>query len=223
MARLIIMNTKTPKTKKVPDLKKIIQRLEKQEEAILYIAATEKSIDMDIVNRILELGDYELPFPRLVPKKKSAYSDKEGTITFPEKTAKQIVEECDNKVDGGKLLWNTEWFKNEDFYKKETCRPRTVKIPTEILHAGKSWNECKELVGEENMFNYAEIIYMLRESESFRKLLSSSNSVCYTWTSSRDSGGRLAFSGHFGSDGVFSSGWGPGGSDSNLGVCVSRS
>lgn len=222
MARLIIMNTKTPKTKKVPDLKKIIQRLEKQEEAILYIAATEKSIDMDIVNRILELGDYELPLPRLVPKKKSAYSGKEETITFPKKTAKQIIEECDNKVAGGKLLWNIGWFKNEDFYKKETCRPRTIKIPTEILHAGKSWNECKELIGEEKMFNYAEIIYMLRESESFRKLLSSDNSVCYTWTSSRASDGRLAFSGDFDSGGVYSGRWRPGSSVSLVGVCVSK-
>lgn len=141
-------------------------------------------------------------------------------ITFPEKTAKEIVDKCNNSVAGGKLLYST-WLNDEDFYTKEKCRPRTVKIPTEILHAGKSWSECKDLIGEENMFNFAEIIYMLRESALFRKLLSypNKNPAWYTWTSSRGSDGFLALAGDFGSDGVRSSGWGPGGSLSGIGVC----
>jgi hypothetical protein len=145
-----------------------------------------------------------------------------NTVTFPEKTAKEIIQECDNKVGGGKLIYST-WMENEDFYTKEKCRPRTVKIPTEIEMAGKSWNQCNEASAESEMFNFSEIVYMLRESESFRKLLSLNNSVCYTWTNSRDSGGCLVDVGAFGADGAYLGRWRPRLSDSFMGVCFSRS
>ena len=32
------------------------------------------------------------------------------TITFPNKTAKEIVTECNNKRGSGKLLYNTDWY-----------------------------------------------------------------------------------------------------------------
>lgn len=155
-------------------------------------------------------------------EKKTISETKSEYITFPIKTAREIVTECNNSVAGGKLLYSTSWYESEDFYTKETCRPRTVKIPTEILHAGKSWNECKELIGEENMFNFAEIVYMLRESEEFRKLLSSSNPVCYTWTSSRASDGGLVRVGGFDSDGSNVNEWEPGYSVSRVGVCLKQ-
>lgn len=161
-----------------------------------------------------------------VPQKaieQTTITNQEGYITFPEKTAKEIVDECSNEITGGKLVWQGSWIIDQDFYTKEKCRTRTVKIPTEILYAGKTWDECKELIGEEKMFNYAEIIYMLRESESFRKLFDWNNSVCYTWTSSRASDGNLAIAGDFDSGGVRSNGWVPGASDSRMGVCLSRS
>jgi hypothetical protein len=60
------------------------------------------------------------------------------------------------------------------------------------------------------MFNCAEIIYMLRESESFRKLLSSNNSVRYTWTNSRGSDGDLVSVGDFDADGAYLPRWRPG-------------
>lgn len=147
-----------------------------------------------------------------------------GSITFPSLTAKEIMDECDNKVAGGSLLYKSGWYDNEDFFTKEKCRPRTVKIPTEILHAGKSWDEIDRIKGELELFNFAEIVYMLRESEEFRKLLSwEGNTVYYTWTNSRDSDGDLVFVGCFDSDGAGVSRWKPGLSDSGMGVCFSRS
>lgn len=161
-----------------------------------------------------------------VPQKateQTTITNQDGYITFPEKTAKEIVDECSNEITGRKLVWQRSWIIDQDFYTNEKCRTRTIKIPTEILYAGKTWDECKELIGEEKMFNYAEIIYMLRESESFRKLLDWNNSVCYTWTSSRASVGRLAIAGNFDSGGVNSHGWRPRSSASDMGVCLSRS
>lgn len=193
------MNKKPAKTKKIPPLERIAIALEKIVEKFEIPGIAEKV-------------------------KKDDFPVKEGYITFPEKTAQQIVDECDNKVDGGKLLWITDWYKNEDFFTEETCRPRTVIIPTEIEMAGKSWNECHES-SPDDMFNFAEIMYMLRESESFRKLLPYPNDsgVYYTWTSSRDSGGGLVIAGGFDSDGAHVDRWGPGNAGSNFGVCLSRS
>lgn len=142
------------------------------------------------------------------------------TITFPKKTAKEIVEECDNQVAEGKLLYSDSWYKDEDFYTKETCRPRTVTIPTQIEYADKSYNEVKD---KGVMFNFAEIIYMLRESEEFRELLSSENDLRYTWTSSVVSDGKLVDVGYFDSDGVPAHRWEPGYSYGSIGVCFSRS
>lgn len=191
------MNKKPAKTKKIPPLERIAIALEKIVEKFEIPGIAEKV-------------------------KKDDFPVKEGYITFPEKTAQQIVDECDNKVPGGKLLWNTDWYKNEDFFTEETCRPRTVIIPTEIEMAGKSWNECHES-NSDDMFNFAEVTYMLRESKSFQKLLASSNSARYTWTSSRGSGGILVIAGDFGSGGADVRRWEPRSAGSILGVCLSRS
>src|ERR1035437_5827446 len=97
----------------------------------------------DIVRTSIELIAIALEDIALSLKVKSSFNElndaiiehneKVETIHIPSKTAKEIVEECDNKVAGGKLLYSTSWYENEDFYTKEKCRPRTVKIPTEIL------------------------------------------------------------------------------------------
>lgn len=130
------------------------------------------------------------------------------TVTFPSKTAKEIVEECDNKVGNGKLLYNTEWYKDEDFFKKEKTRKGTKTINLELLHKGKTWDECKELVGEENMLNFAEVVYLMREfPEQLKGVLKDWH---YTWTSSRDSDGGLVCAGYFDSGGANVSRRGPG-------------
>lgn len=206
MKQKTLKTKKTPKQEAVDIVRTSIERIADALEDIALSLKLNKSMD-DLVDAQMELQELE----------KSDY------ITFPSKTAQQIVEECNNSIAGGKLLYST-WLEKEDFYTKETCRPRTVKIPTEILHPGKSWNECKELIGEDNMFNFAEIMYMLRECESFRKLLSwEGKSVYYTWTNSRDSDGRLLYVGLFDSDGSSVNDWHPRDSDSSMGVCFSRS
>lgn len=194
------MKTKTPKTKKLTPLERIATALE--------------SIAFHLNNPVNSIES-------IIPIN-TQLSKKEDYITFPEKTAKEIIEECSNKVGDGKLIHNTEWYKNEDFLNKEKCRPRTIKIPTEIEHMGKSWDEVNKL-GE--LFNFAEIVYMLRESDSFRKLLAypNENKAWWTWTNSRDSDGDLLYVGIFGSNGSSVNSWRPRDSDSYLGVCFSRS
>lgn len=140
-----------------------------------------------------------------------------NTITFPNLTAKEIVDACNNKVNGVPLLYST-WMNNEAFYTTEKTRPRTVSIPTEIEHMGKSWNECHE-ADSADMYNVAEILYMARENEAFRKLLENK----YTWTSSRNSAGELVRVGYFDSSGARVRRWEPGSSASRVGVCFSRS
>ena len=69
-------------------------------------------------------------------------------ITFPNKTAKEIVDECSNTLNGHKLLWNTDWYENEDFYTKEKCQEGTRNIITDMTDTlGKTWDECKEKIG----------------------------------------------------------------------------
>lgn len=199
------MNKKLTKTKKPNYLKKISEDISAIRTSLALLVSSDTLIKSINENKSLNIEP-----------------SAEGYITFPEKTAQEIVNECDNKIAGGKLLWNTDWYKNEDFYTKEKCRSKTVKIPTEIELPGKSWNECHES-SPDDVFNFAEITYMLRESESFRKLLASSNDVRYTWTSSRASDGRLVVAGYFSSDGAGVDRGGPRDTGSLVGVCLSRS
>lgn len=153
-----------------------------------------------------------------------AIKDNEMTITFPKITAKEIVESCNNHVDGGKLLYNTSWYATESFYTTEPTRPGKRIISLELLHAGKSWNEIDGLKGTLELLNVAEVVYLLKESAAFRELLSHvGKSVYYTWTNSRESDGFLVLVGGFDSDGAHLNGWGLGFSDSSIGVCLSRS
>lgn len=128
----------------------------------------------------------------LLKKEEIAKVEKTPKDTFPPKTAKEILEECNNSVDGGKLLYSglTGWYSDQDFFTKETCRPISMNFMP-LAHKGKSWNECRDL-GE--MFNFAEIVYLLRESREFRDMFRGYN---WTWTSSRVSGGGLVDVGGF--------------------------
>lgn len=137
---------------------------------------------------------------------------------FPQKTAKQIIEECNNTCETGKILCSglEGWFKDEEFFTKETCRPISMEF-TDILHKGKSWEECNKLG---KMFNFAEIIYLLKESKEFRDMIG--KQYQYTWTSSLSSDGRLVSVGNFASIGVDASRWEPGSTSSGLGVSLSR-
>lgn len=120
-------------------------------------------------------------------------------VTFPVLTAKEIIEACDNKIDTGKLLWSIDWYKNEDFFTKEACRPGSRYISKELLHLGKSWNEINTLKGENEMLNFAEVVYLLKEYPEYREIL---KGYKYTWTSSRASGGELVPVGGFDEEGV---------------------
>lgn len=135
--------------------------------------------------------------------------------TFPALTAKQIMEECNNSVDGGRLLWDTKWYENDDFFIKETCRPISTDF-TPFDYKGKSRNGCEKLG---TMFNFAEVIYLLRENKEFRDMLRNYN---YIWTLGRVSGGGFVIVGSFGSDGAFVSSGQPDRSYSDIGVSFSH-
>lgn len=144
-------------------------------------------------------------------------------ITFSSKTAKEIVESCDNKLGDGKLLYNTHWYKNEDFYTKEKCRPRTIEVSDEIEHYGKSWNKCKDIVGEDNMLNFAEYIWFIKTYYEKTGKYPEENQSKYSWTSSRSSDGDLVDVGDCDSDGVRVHDGRPDYSDSDRGVRFFRS
>lgn len=141
--------------------------------------------------------------------------------TFPQKTAKEIL--GDNKLpNGNPILWNIEWYKNEDFFTKELPRKGSVTVNLELLHKGKSWDECTKIAKDEGqeMLNFAEVVYLLKTNEQFWKLF---ENYQYTWTSSRSSFGLLVNVGDADSNGVCGVLDGPRFSYSNLGVCFSRS
>ncbi len=63
-------------------------------------------------------------------------------VNFPKKTAKEIYEECGKKLGKGKLLYDIDWYKNEDFFTKEKCRESTREIITDLTPTlGKTWDE----------------------------------------------------------------------------------
>lgn len=146
------------------------------------------------------------------------------TVTFPELTAKDIVKQCANKVESGKLLYG-DWYKKEDFYTKETTRPGTRIVNVELLHNGKSWNEIKNMGMEDNMLNFAETVYLLKESKEFRDMLRYGNDsgAWWTWSTTRASDGRLVYVGDFGDGGADVDRDSPGSRDGALGVSFSRS
>lgn len=144
-------------------------------------------------------------------------------VDFPEMTAKEIVESCDNKIESGKLLWNIDWYQNEEFFTKEKTRQGRRLIYKELLHGGKSWNEINKLKGNNEMLNFAEVVYLLKEFSEYRELLKFKNMPCYTWTSSRASDGRIVSVGGFGEDGVNVDSDTPVDRDGAIGVSFSRS
>jgi hypothetical protein len=136
-------------------------------------------------------------------------------ITFPSKTAKQIVDECDNKLNGHKFLYDTDWYKDEDFFTKEKCREGTREIITDLTDTlGKTWDACKEK-GE--MLNFAELLWCVIQIPDFLKKGE------YSWTSSRTSDGYFVNAGDFDDDGGDVNGLRPGSSRSYIGCAFSRS
>ena len=129
-------------------------------------------------------------------------------ITFPNKTAKQLYEECGNKLGKGKLLYDIDWYKNEDFFTKEKCRKGTREIITDLTPTlCKTWGECSHL-GQ--MLNFAELLWCVIKIPGFLK------EYKYSWTSSLTSDGGFVDAGDFGDDGGSVNGLGPGYSASNL-------
>lgn len=134
-------------------------------------------------------------------------------ITFPDKTAKQIVKDCGNKLGNGKLLYDTDWYENEPFYTKEKCRPRTVEVS--IGNYGDSFIDCDETL-KGSMLSFAELLYVMTQGG-----LPELKGFKYSWTSSRASDGDFVLAGVFVADGGYVGGHGPGGSDSYLGCAFS--
>jgi hypothetical protein len=119
-------------------------------------------------------------------------------ITFPNLTAEEIVKKYDNKLGSGKLLYNTDWYENEDFYTKEKCRKGTREIITDLKPTlGKTREECDKM-GE--MLNFAELLWCVIEIPEFLK------EYKYSWTKSRTSGGYFVYAGDF-DDGGGIVGW----------------
>ena len=141
------------------------------------------------------------------------------TVKFPSITAQEIYKKSKNKVGDDKLLWNIDWYKDEDFFTKEETRKGKREIVLEIQHLGRSWNECNSLKGSSEMLNFAEVTYLAWKYPEFRKLLE----YKYTWTSSRASDGRLVDFGSSDADGAYVHGWTPGSVNGYLGVAFSRS
>ena len=134
-------------------------------------------------------------------------------IKFPNLTAQQIVKKYDNKLGKGKLLSDTTWYKNEDFYTKEKCRKGTKEIITDLKPTlDKTWDECKEMG---KMLNFAELLWCVIQIPDFLKKWK------YSWTSSRTSHGNFVLAGYFGDDGGYVIGWGPRYSSSNFGGAFS--
>lgn len=158
--------------------------------------------------------------PKLIqPDNKFLY-----TLDFPSLTAQEILTACSNSVNGGKILYSdlTGWYEKESFFTTEKTREGKRTINLELLHKNKSWNECNGIAIKEGMemLNFAEVIYLLKVSAEFRKMLTGYN---WTWTSSRSSSGGLVNVGKFDSNGAGVFRDKPDYSDSDLGVCFSRS
>lgn len=145
------------------------------------------------------------------------------TLTFPDKTAKELVEECGNKLGSGKLLYNTSWYENEKFYTKEKCRVRTCKVSKELIGKGKNWKECVALAKEQNgeMLNFAEIIFFIQEY--YKQTNTYPWKLDWSWTSTHSSCGLLVGVGYCDADGVSVGRADPRRSGSSLGVCFSSS
>lgn len=133
-------------------------------------------------------------------------------ITFPNLTAEEIVKKYHNKLGSGKLLYNTDWYKDEPFYTKEKCREGTREIITDLKPTfGKTWDECDKM-GE--MLNFAELLWCVVKIPGFLK-------DEYSWTKSCTSGGEFVDAGSFDVDGGDVHGLGPGASSSDIGCAFS--
>lgn len=144
-------------------------------------------------------------------------------VNFPNKTAKEIMDECGNKLGDGKLLYDTNWYENEDFFTKEKCRPGVRYVSKELIGKGKDWNECVALLkdGEREMLNFAEALYFVQEY--YKQKNSYPWNSDWSWTSSRSSYGPLVNLGRCDAGGVGVGYYVPRYSFSFLGVCFSRS
>lgn len=155
----------------------------------------------------------------------SVNSSTEFEIDFPEITAKEIYENCNNKKSNGdKLLYNIYWYKDEKFFTTETTRPGKRIVDTQILHKNKSWNECKKISEKErkDMLNFAELVYTLWWIEKNTKKIIWNN-IEYSWSCSFSSVGYLVYFGNASAVGADVHRNGPDSSYDNLGVVFSRS
>ena len=130
-------------------------------------------------------------------------------ITFPNKTAQEILNDCKNKLGTGKLLYNVDWYKDEPFFTTERCRKGTREVIVELSDTmGKTWDECK---AKGEMLNFAELLWVVIQCPDFLRKWE------YSWTSSRTSAGNFVNAGSFDLDGGYVYGIRPRASNSNVG------
>lgn len=119
------------------------------------------------------------------------------TVTFPQKTAKEMVDECNNTIETGNLIWSS-WMLKENFYTKELPRKGKVTINLELLHKGKSWNECaNSVLGV--MLSFPEVVYLVKTNAEVQELLKYN----WTWTTSLSAFSGVVGLGSFDEGGLF--------------------
>lgn len=144
-------------------------------------------------------------------------------IQFPKKplTSKEIM--GDNTLAGGTFLYNgtNGWYTNQAFFITEKTRKGSVVVDLEITHRNTTYTEAHtalEKQGDE-MLNFAEYLYILKEYPEFREILKGSN---YIRTSSFGSGGDRVRVGGFVAGGLGVLDWSGSRRGDALGVAAAR-
>lgn len=141
-------------------------------------------------------------------------------VKFPTKslTAQEIM--GNNKINSGKLLYNTDWYKNENFFTKEKTRKGTIKVDLEITQRNTTYSDIQKNLPKDNeILNFAEYLYIVKTYPEFRETLKGYN---YIFTSSLDSDGYRVRLGGFDAGGVGVDGYWDDGRGGNLGVAGAR-
>lgn len=137
----------------------------------------------------------------------------------------ELVQERYDEKDLGKFLYDTSWYKTEDFYCKDTMEFGWKLISKELVpnSKNKTYPEQDEIIKKYPGYKRAtalEVMYLtaVHKITTGKRLFEDE----YTWTSSVASGGRLVSVGGANRDAV-DVGWNSHGfSGSYLGVCLSR-
>lgn len=160
-----------------------------------------KETQLSVLQEIRDLLKAQTPQVAPISAKAPSFEEKDGWVLmdFPQITAKELIEEYDNKTSvGTPILYEINWYKDEKFFTTEKTRPGKRWMQKEIGNKGKSWTECNKLAKEQRyeLPSFAELLYFLVEYERITgtRLMSDWE---FPWTNSRASGGKLVYVGAF--------------------------